>query len=851
MNFGYKQVIDKHKKIVSNKRKLTTKLLVGGFKLLILSFILLLTGGLFTGLGMISSIIDNAPSVEDINIAPIGVATVIYDTDNKEIDRLVTSGSNRKPVEISQISTPLQHAFIDIEDERFYEHEGIDIKGIFRAGFVALTQGNFSEGASTLTQQLLKNNVFENGGYEDNLAALFKRKIQEQYLALELENVLTKEIILQNYLNTINLGAGSYGVEAASLRYFNKSAIDINISEAAVIAAITQSPTKFNPITNPNENATRRAKVLKNMLKNKHISKEEYDAAIADDVYSRIQVINTDNPNDTPYSYFTDVLVSEIIKDLQEQKGYTYTQAYTALYSGGLQIYSTQDTHMQDICEREISDPANYPAKTYYSFSWAWSVKRADGSVENFSNTNVSYYNRVLLNNPSFKLIFTSIEEAQTCINNFKSEYSKQGDVILGENVAFTPQPQSSFTIMDQKTGHVKALVGGRGKKESSLSLNRATGTYRQPGSLFKVTAVFAPALDRLNYTLASVKDDSVYYDPQGRQIKNWWGNSYRGLSSIRLGIADSMNIVTVRFMEEVTPRLGYEYSKDFGFTTLVDNVTLEDGSVMSDVNLSLALGGITIGVSNIEVNAAFAAIANKGIYTKPVYYTKVLDQYGRVILESTPNTHTVIKESTAYLLSNAMRDVITYGSAKASKVEGQYVVGKSGTTQNNNDIWFSGYSEYITATIWSGYDENKDIGSDTQFQKRMWARIMTSIHADNKWVSKEFPVPESVVKAQVCSISGKLAIPGLCDKDPSGKSTIVTEYFAKGTVPTETCDAHEKITICNESGLKASANCPKDKTTVKIFRVRPAGSIGTTSDSPYTASLALKNSVCILSHGN
>ena len=844
MDFSKESVAKKHKDLVSTPRRLTTKLIVNVFRVLIFTFLLLCIAGGFMGLGMIKSIISGAPSVDDLNIAPVGYSTTVLDSEGNEIEKLTTSGSNRIPVSIDQIPECLQYAFIDIEDERFFEHNGIDIKGIMRAGVQFLSGSK--QGASTLTQQLLKNNVFEDGGFEDNLGALIKRKIQEQYLAMELEKTTSKAIILENYLNTINLGSGCYGVQAAAKRYFNKDVSELTISESTVISAITQNPSRYNPIYHPESNAKRRQTALDNMLEYGHITKEEYTAAINDDVYSRIQTISADTNNLNPYSYFVDELIEQVTADLMEEKGYTATQAANALFSGGLTIYSTQDTLMQDIADYELSNPENYPAKTYYSFDWRWSVERADGSVENFSNVNINYYNKILLGKSNFKIIFATKEEAQACIDEFKAEYTKEGDKVLGETLLYSLQPQASFSIIDQSTGQVKALVGGRGEKETSRSLNRATDTARQPGSCFKILASFLPSLEN-GQTLATVYDDAPYSYSNGRAVNNWWGSTYRGLGNIRYATEQSANIIAVKAITAVGPDVAFEYLEDLGFTTLVRSLTLSDGSIASDINQAIALGGVTNGVTNLEIANAYAAIANKGVYTEPIYYTKVTDYNGRVILEKEPETRRVMKETTAWLLTDAMHGVVTQGTGTPANVAGQYISGKTGTTTNNNDLWFCGFSSHITAAVWTGYDENADLsvyGGSVSYHTRLWSKIMTRIHNEKGYTYKEFEKPDSIVTERICKKCGYLAVDGLCDQDSEG-NMIVTEYFAEGTVPTETCKCHVKYNICSISGNLANSNCPS--VIEKVFRYRFLGAIGTTLDTPYCIPASLENSNCII----
>lgn len=810
MNYGYNKIVQKRRGLASKKNKRKTSLLIWALKLSLYIIVLLIVVIGFAGLGMMKGIIANAPDISTLNVTPTGYSTTVYDSDGNVVTTLLKSGSNRQEVSINEIPECLQYAFIDIEDERFLEHNGIDVKGILRASVRALSTHSLSEGASTITQQLLKNNVFEDGGRETTYGALFKRKFQEQYLALELEKTTTKLDILQSYLNTINLGSNCLGVQSASKRYFNKNVSELNISESAVIAAITQNPSRYNPVTNPEENATRRKKVLKNMLEHGHITQAEYDEALSDDVYSRIQLVNIETSTTSPYSYFVDELIDQVLNDLMEQKGYTQTQAYNVLYSGGLSIYTTQDMTIQNICDEEINNFDNYPINTSYSISWAWSVKKADGTVQNYSEIDLDYYNRVLLNNSGFKLLFSSTDEFQPLIDAFKSEYLKEGDVHLDERIEYTIQPQVSFTVMDQKTGYVKAIVGGRGDKTGSLTLNRATSTTRQPGSCFKVLSSYAPALDTAGYTLASTIVDEPFYDVNGRPVRNWWGDSYRGVSTLREGIRQSMNVVTSKLLTEITPQLGFDYLQEFGFTTLIQSKTLDDGRIVSDVNQSLALGGVTYGVTNLELCTAYAAIANNGVYIKPSLYTKVLDHNGKVILEASTSTHTVIKDSTAWLLTSAMEDVVKSGTGTPCQVAGMSVAGKTGTSSNDYDLWFAGYTPYLTATVWTGYDENTSIKTrdgSANYHEKLWSKIVTRIDEAKGYTEDlGFPMPESVMSSKICTSSGKLAIDGVC---PS-----VTEYFAKGSLPKSQCNIHiADINPTNSNGETGNETNPNNAT--------------------------------------
>ncbi len=795
MNFGYRETMNKQKDLVSVQRKVVSKSLVSALKLFLYIVLLLIITVGFLFLGIIHGIIKSAPSIDDVSIVPSSYSTTVYDSKSKEIAKLVTTGSNRIKVSLEQVPEYLRWAFIDTEDARFYEHNGIDIQGIGRAAMIAITTLNASEGASTLTQQVLKNNVFTDWTSESSFMASMKRKLQEQYLALQLEKVTSKDTILETYLNTINLGSNTLGVQAASLRYFNKDVSKLTISESAVIASITQNPSSLNPITHPKNNAKRRKKVLKNMRTAGHITQKEYKEAINDDVYSRIQKVNNklEKNNQNVYSYFVDELIDQVMEDLQKTKGYTYTQAYNAVYSGGLKIYSTQDSQIQKICDEETSDDANYPYSIYYSINWAWSVQNPDGTIDNYDESDISAYHKTVLGDSDYQLIFSSKEAAKADVDEYKKhlkeKYYKKGiKKKLGysqyETLYYNPQPQVSFTVMDQNTGYVKAVVGGRGKKNVSLSLNRATDSTRQPGSTFKVLAAYAPAIDTMGYTLSTTIVDEPYSYSNGRPVQNWY-KGYRGTVTVKKAIADSMNICAVKTLTDITPQLGYDYLCNFGITTLVDNRVEKDGSVTSDIQQALALGGITDGVTNLEMTAAYASIANLGTYTQPAFYSQVIDSNGRVILDRTkPNTRTVLKESTAVLLTEAMESVVTSGTGTACQLtDDMPVAGKTGTTSSEYDLWFCGYTPYLTASVWTGYDENKSLSGDQVFHEKLWSKIMSRIDEVKKYKIKGFKQGKNVKAVEICDSSGKAAIKGVCPETH-------IEYYKSGSEP-EKCNWH------------------------------------------------------------
>ena len=837
MNYGKNEVARKLQKSSSKAQKVASKLVLWLAKLVLVLFTVGIVLSVSLGYGIFKGIIDAAPEIDVASIEPSGYATMVYDSKGNLTETLVKSGSNRLEATYEELPQCLIDAFVAIEDSRFWSHHGVDLRSMIRAAVGILTN-NPAGGGSTLTQQLIKNNIFA-GGNEDSFGEKLERKLQEQYLAIQLEKIMDKEIILKNYLNTINLGNNTLGVKSAAKRYFGKDVSELTLSEATVIAGITQNPTKYNPLSEKGQrnNEEKRRVILQYMYEQGKISKEDQEEALADDVYSRIQNVDlVTQESQNPYSYFTDELTEQVMAALQEKLGYTESQASNLLYAGGLSIYTTQDPDLQAIVDEEVNNPDNYDV-VYYSVDYRLSIQHEDETVTNYSDETMKTYYRTDLGQTSYDGLFKTKEEADAAIAAYKSAMTKEGDTVLGEVVYYILQPQISFVLMDQHTGYVKAVNGGRGTKEISLSLNRATNTLRQPGSTFKVLTAFAPALDTCGATLSTVYYDAPYTVGQ-KTFRNWYAKKgYMGYSTIRDGIVYSMNIVAVRcMMETVTPQLGVEYARNFGITSLTE----------TDYNAATALGGITKGVSNLELTGAYAAIANGGIYTKPVFFTKILDHNGKVLLENEPQTKRVLKDSTAFLLTDALAESMESSRMYASpgvslnstsvpaNIPGMSNAGKSGTTTSNVDIWFVGYTPYYTAGIWSGCDDNQKIsaiGSSTSYHKRIWKQIMARAHEG--LADTGFPVPDSIETASVCRKSGMLPNPGVCEADPRG-SAVYTEYFAKGTVPTQVCDHHVAITVCGESGGLPTEFCPLESRHSRTVLVMPEGESGGTDDSRY-----------------
>ncbi|MFQ6993036.1 MAG: transglycosylase domain-containing protein [Lachnospiraceae bacterium] len=810
-------------------------------KIALAMFLILCFAGFAIGIGFVRGAIDAAPSLDILDVQPQGYASQIYDADGNLMQTLVMEGSNREEVSFDQLPDDLVNAFIAIEDSRFYEHNGIDLKGILRAAYVGITSGRFSEGASTITQQLIKNNVLQ-GGYETSMADKLRRKIQEQFLAVKLEDQLdSKETILEYYLNTINLGGNCLGVQTAAHRYFGKNVWELTLSECTVLAATTSNPSRYNPLTHPKENAVRRKIVLEKMYEQNFITYDQKNDALDDDVYSRIQTVDNATSGSTVFSYFTDAVYNQVCDDLQSKLGYSASQAYKLLYSGGLQIYSTMDPSIQAIVDEEINNADNYISSTgsrllEYSLNYALTVCHADGSESTYTENDLISYFQSEKKQATFANIYASKEDIYRSVREFKASLLISGDSVTNETITPILEPQESVVVMNQSNGHVAAISGGRGEKEGSLTLNRALHCHRQPGSVSMIISTFAPAIDSCGATLASTYYDAPY-SSGNQQVLNWWGNPYLGYNNIRQAITYSMNVIGARCLTSlVSDSTAYDYLELFG---------LGDTSGQ-EISFSLANTNSSYTVTNEMLTAAFASIANDGIYQKPTYYTKVLDRQGNILLESVPSKTRIIKSSSAALLTNAMEDVISsdssyyyqYGitpTGTLCQVDSMTLAGKSGTTTSGSDVWFIGYSPYYTCGIWSGYDDSKVLSNGTEYHKTIWQKIMARIHADLD--NKDFVFTDELESAKICSKSGLLAVDGVCNSS-SSNACVYTEYFAPGTAPTSYCDRHYALRICTESGKSATKYCPGDSVVQRVYLHIDDSDLssGTTTDSDYLA---------------
>ncbi|MDY3032228.1 MAG: PBP1A family penicillin-binding protein [Clostridia bacterium] len=650
--------------------------------------------------------------IKDMNIKNLALnySSFIYYNDasgeTRELEQ-IQSTTNRIWVDSEQIPQVMKDAIVSIEDERFYSHHGFDIKRTAGATvkwvLAKVGIGSSDYGGSTITQQVIKNITSE----KENKAS---RKVKEIMRAVALENELTKDEILTMYLNIVFFAQNCWGVEAAANTYFNKSAIELTLPEAASIAGITQYPSAYDPVVHPDKNVEKRNIVLKKMLELGKITQDEYNGAVATELVTS-SAYSDRRANVT--SYFSDQVVSDVIRDLQLEKGYSADFATQQVYSGGLKIYATIDVNIQDIMERVYSDRENlylYP------------------------------------------------------------------DYDLGEDQAYY-KAQSAMVIIDPYTGAVKGLVGGLGEKTDIRGWNRATQAKRQPGSAFKPLSVYAPALD-----LGKITEMDVVVDEEIEIGNDKWKpkNSYEGFDgemTIKEAVARSANIPAVKVLDKIG------LSSSFGYLQNKFHIPLVD----KDKNFSsLALGGLSEGVSPMDMAGAYCTFVNSGRYIEPYTYTQVVDASGQVILENRPDASQAISASAAYITSDLLYGVVNgdRGTGRSAQLDcGMPAYGKTGTTDDDFDKWFVGYTPYYVGAVWFGFDQPSSLtraGISRNPSVTAWKIVMDKIH--DGLPEKQLEKPANLIEEEVCAISGKL---------PKSSCETTTAYFVSGTQPKSRCTSH------------------------------------------------------------
>lgn len=694
--------MEKERSKKTKTRRVLISVVLGGLLLILVGTI-----------ACVAKIISKAPDISTVTMMrPEKFDSNVYDTLGEKID-VFSAVDNRSYIGIEEIPEPFIQAVIVIEDSRFYEHHGIDVRKILGAIVNNISSGSFSDGASTITQQVIKDTVYFSEG--NSLA----RKIQEQYLAIKFEQLYPKDTILEYYLNSKSFGGNVIGIEAAANNYYGKSASQLSLVEGITLAVVSQRPTYYNPMTNPDNNWEKVQVVLNQMEKLGYLTTEEKEKALMQNPYEELgKVQQKQIASNETHSYFIDALYNQLLQDFQSVYGISEIEAKAKIYSEGLEIETTLDSKAQSIVEKYLEDESNYPEQLYKI--------QVDYSVHG-----------ILVNGQSFtKQIYAVVLNNQNEIDSFKEKQLAEWgitaeDAIIDEQLIIVPQPQSAFVVTDYKTGAVKALYGGRGEKYY-YSFNYATQAKRMPGSTFKVLAAYAPALNEGKITPDTViSNEKVSFTIE--EGVSWtplnWDGQYEGAYTITQAIANSMNVIAAKVLvEQVGIDKSFEYLKEFGFTTLREE----------DKTYALSMGGLTDGVTPLELTAAYATIANEGTYLAPSFYTVVKDREGNILLDRTQgelqNSHQVLSQEAAGQLTTMLCEVVDGPSAHTGgKIRNHFkqmpIAGKTGTASNNTDLLFVGYTPYYAATIWTGYSNPDAMPRSNNYHLDLWAKIMNEIH--------------------------------------------------------------------------------------------------------------------------
>lgn len=758
------------------RRKIRTALRYTGFTLVTLMLIGMTTAAIC---GIAFAVYINryvSPEVDvDLDSVRLNLTSFVYYVDpatgeEKELETLF-GDENRVWADIDEIPDMMQKAFVAIEDARFYTHNGVDWKRTIGAAlnYVVRFRDNFG-GGSTITQQLIKNIT---GDDETSV----KRKIQEVMRALELEKKYEKDDILELYLNTIYFGQRAYGVQSAAQTYFGKDVSQLSLAECAAIAGITKNPYKYDMIRFPENNKERQELVLQQMLEYGIITQAEHDAAVAEE----LQIVRDDGSGaeDQYQSYFVDAVISQVLKDLQEQKGYSESMAKTLLYTGGLRVVTTIDVDIQAKMDAVFQD-----------------------------------------------------------VENFPGGLGKDGTM-----------PQAAMVIMDPYTGKVLAMYGGRGEKTGNRVFNRATQAHRSPGSSIKPLSVYAPGIEYGVITPFTVLDDAPkdFQQRAGGWPKNENG-SYGGRTTVMKAVERSLNTIAVEVLQEVGVERAFRFTHtNLGLSSLVESRvdTNKKGEqiMKTDVALSpLALGGVTDGVTVLEMTAAYSAFTNNGTYTRPILYTRVYDSSGNIVLEQEPEQTVSMSAKTATYMVEILKNVVTGSQGtgrRAALGNGIEVGGKTGTTDDSFDRWFAGITPYYTGVVWFGYDKPQDVGRfDTNPALYLWKQVMSAVHENLE--PRSFNLSTELKSVSICADSGMLASEW-CSQDVRG-SRVMTARLAAEDVPKARCTMHVPVEIDSVTGGIANEWCPLDDikqvAMLSLQREYPASSVRVADQKyvvPYT----------------
>ncbi len=754
----------KEKRRKKVKRRRTILNIIGGIlKFILITMIVVLLAGVGAVAGLYLSVQNGAGALSKTDFEINNFTTYIYDINGKEYTQL-TGAENRTYASLDEISPHLPDAFIAIEDERFMQHKGVDIKRTAGATIKYLLSkvgiGKSEFGGSTITQQVIKKVTGE-----DDHSSL--RKAKEIIRAFQLEKWLSKSDIIELYMNLIYLGEGAYGVETASYTYFGKSAKDLSIAQCAIIAGLAQAPEGYNPYNYPEKAKKRQELVLGKMYELGKISEEEYKEALEEELVYQKGSLNLASSN----SYFIDAVVEECIKDLMEEKGINRQMAQKMVYNNGLHIYTTLDPKVQSVLE--------------------------------------------------------------DVYKNEKYFHTRQG---------YDEKLQSAMVIIDYKEGNVVGLIGGAGEKTTLRGLNRATGMTRSIGSNMKPIGVYGPGLEKGTITAATTFDDvPTTYNIGGRawSIKNY-DRTYRGLINIRKAIEISDNVVAAKcMMEAVDTEYSYSFLEKLGISTL----TSKDKSSPA----ALSLGGMTKGISPLELAAAYGTIANNGVYVEPKLYTRIEDRNNQVILNKVGKgkVRDVMSIENAYILTDMMHTVVvgSQGTGAKAKLPGIDVAAKTGTTSDDKDRWFTAFTPYYVGAVWFGYDTPQYINVPSNPGTTVWHDVMAAIHKDLP--NATFTRPAGVINVDVCRDSGLLATEA-CKADKRG-SRVSSQIFnsKNGSIPKTYCTVHEFVDVCPDTFDKPNPACLQEVGTIKISRLNRHYKEGQPSYKPADYAYEVSNKYC------
>ena len=683
---------------------------------------------------------------------------------------LFLDSENRIWADLEQIPKDLQNAVVAIEDKRFYTHKGVDWHGTARAIFSTIFGGSV-QGGSTITQQLVKNVTGDNQN-------TVKRKVMEIYRAQELEKRYEKDEILEAYLNEVYFGYSCYGVVTASLKYFNKDVSELSLAECASLVAITNNPSLYDPLQTDwglENNRTRQLLVLGAMLEQGKIDQAAYDAAKEENVVfsngytilgGRVDV-DTDKKDDTDtdggdeqpedetetatssQSYFTDAVIEDVAAALVEKYGLT-----------------------------DSTNPVTGEVTTAFE-----------------QGVNMVYgkgYKIYTTQNPDYQKIAEEV-----CADTSNLPYTSTYTNSYGDKE--TEQLQVGMTIVDPYTGYVVAMVGGAGVKQYDRGWNWATSA-RQCGSAIKPISVYAPALDDGTINGASTIDDYPVMVLNGSVYPKNANGRYKGLTPLHTAIARSTNTCAVRVVQEYGTSRSYDFmTNKLGFTTLTSQDAQQVGN--------MGLGGLDRGVTTEEMAAAFAAFANEGIYTAPRTFIRVEDADGNVILENEAKASVAMKDTTAALMNSLLQEVINGGTGYEGRISGMHVAGKTGTTNNDQDRYFVGYTPYYSCAVWVGYVHNQRIVASGNPAASMWQKVMSRIHADLP--DKDFFSCSGLTYVKVCADSGLLATDS-CAEDCRG-SRVYSALVAADNAPSAYCNMHTSpiytVNFVEEDGTVTTAS--------------------------------------------